>query len=84
MRVLLCALPLLIASPAFADEASGKIVAFDRVANVIVLDDKTIWPLGEATETSADLVAGDEVTIVYTGSEDAGVDKITSVMRTDG
>ena len=84
MRFLLCALPLLLASPALADEATGKIVAFDRVANVIVLDDKTIWPLGEATETSPDLVAGDEVTITFVGNEDAGVDKITSVMRTDG
>ena len=37
---------------------------------------------GEATETSADLVAGDEVTIVYVGGGDAGVDKITSVTRT--
>ncbi|MGB3315410.1 MAG: hypothetical protein WBB85_13430 [Albidovulum sp.] len=84
MRALLFALPLLLATPALADETTGTVIAFDRAARVIVLDDKTIWPLGEATETSPDLVAGDVVKIIYVGGGDAGVDKITSVMRVGG
>ncbi|MDH5452446.1 MAG: hypothetical protein OEY05_00220 [Paracoccaceae bacterium] len=85
MRTLLTTCLILAFSvPAFADETGGKILAFDRVANIIVLDDNTIWPLGPDTETTADLVAGDTVKIVYVGGGDNGVNSITSVLRTDG
>lgn len=84
MRALLIALPLVLATPALADETSGTILAFDRAAKVIVLDDKTIWPIGDKTEVSDDLVAGDKVTILYVGGGDSGVASITSILRTDG
>lgn len=84
MRALLLALPLLLSTPAIADETTGKILAFDRVANVIVLDDKTIWPLADTTETSPDLVAGDMVRIDYVGGGDTGVASITSILRVEG
>lgn len=84
MRVLLFACVFLSATPVRADETAGTILAFDRVAKVIVLEDKTIWPVGEGTEVSADLVAGDKVTIIYVGGGDAGVASITSILRSDG
>lgn len=84
MRALYFALPLVLALPVMADETTGTILAFDRVAKVIVLEDKTIWPLGEKTETSSDLVAGDKVKIEYVGGGDAGISSITSVLRTEG
>lgn len=84
MRALLIALPLLLATPVLADETAGTVLAFDRVAKIIVLDDKTIWPVGEATEVTADLVAGDKVKIIYVGGGDAGVASITSILRSDG
>ncbi len=84
MRALLLALPLVLSTPAIADETTGKILAFDRVANVIVLDDKTIWPLADTTEISPDLVAGDMVKIDYVGGGDAGVASITSILRVEG
>ncbi len=49
-----------------------------------MLDDKTVWPVGEATEVSADLVAGDKVKILYVGGGDLGIASITSILRSDG
>lgn len=44
MRVLLSAITIIASAiPAFADEVTGTVLAFDRVDNVIVLDDKTVW-----------------------------------------
>lgn len=77
--LILCA--VMISAPAFADETTGKIVAFDRVAKVMVLDDKTVWTLSDKTELSPDLVAGDTVKIVYVGGGDAGIASITSVLK---
>ena len=84
MRALLIACLCLSAAPAFADETAGTVLAYDRVAKIVVLDDKTIWPVGEATEVTADLVAGDKVKIIYVGGGDAGVASITSILRSDG
>ena len=56
-----------------------------RVAEkIVMLEDKTIWPLGEGTEVAADLVAGNKVKIIYVGGGDAGVAGITSILRSDG
>lgn len=84
MRALLIALSLILATPVLADETTGTILAFDRVAKIVMLEDKTIWPLGEGTEVAADLVAGDKVKIIYVGGGDAGVAGITSILRSDG
>ncbi|MDH3264349.1 MAG: hypothetical protein OEM24_10150 [Paracoccaceae bacterium] len=85
MRRLIALLPFLaIATPVLADETTGEIVAFDRVARIIVLTDNTVWQFGEATELSADLVAGDEVRIVFTSAGDSGVGSISSVTRVEG
>jgi hypothetical protein len=85
MRRLIALIPFLaIATPVLADETTGEILAFDRVARVIVLTDNTVWQLGEATMTSDDLGAGDEVTIVFTSAGDSGVGSISSVTRVEG
>jgi hypothetical protein len=67
MRAFLIVSVMLSAAPALADETSGTILAFDRVANIMVLDDKTVWSLGEKTEVTPDLMAGDTVKIIYLG-----------------
>ncbi len=85
MRRLIALVPFLaLATPVLADETTGEILAYDRVARVIVLTDNTVWQLGEATATSDDLVAGDEVTIVFTSAGDSGVGAISSVTRVGG
>jgi PDZ domain-containing secreted protein len=73
-----------LASPLLADDTSGTVVAFDRVDRIIVLDDKTVWPLQEATEVPDDLKAGDSVRIDYVGGGAAGVTSVTSVTRSEG
>ena len=74
----------LVAAPALADELEGAILAYDRVANVIVMNDRSVVPLetfeGELPE---DLVAGDRVAIVYQSDEDAGISAVQSVERID-
>jgi hypothetical protein len=81
MRAFLITSLLLCAAPALADETSGRVVAFDRVAKVLVLDDKTIWSLGDKTVISDDLMAGDMVKILYAGGGDAGIGTINSVLK---
>lgn len=85
MRRLAALLALLaLAAPALADETSGTVLAYDRVAMVIVLDDKTVYQLSDKTEVAENLVAGDMVRIVYAGGGDAGIGAVTSVLRTGG
>lgn len=81
MRAVLIASLLLCGAPALADETAGTVLAFDRVANILVLDDKTVWSLGAKTNVTPDLVAGDKVKIMYTGGGDAGIGAIASVLK---
>lgn len=71
----------LVATPALADETSGTVLAFDRQAHVIVMEDKTVWPLTDKTLVSDDLVAGDIITIVFTSDGDNGVVSVDSVTK---
>jgi len=85
MRTLLtAALALAAAFPAFADETQGVVVAYDRVAHILVLDDMTIWTLDPALALPDGLAAGDGVTIVYEGKADDGIGAIASVTLTNG
>lgn len=81
MRFLLISSLLLCAAPALADETSGQVIAFDRVSRILVLDDKTVWSLGEKTEVTEGLTAGDTVKIMYVGGGDAGIGNINSVIK---
>jgi hypothetical protein len=85
MRRVFALLSLLaFATPLLADETTGEILAFDRVARIIVLTDKTVWQFGEKTALSDDLAAGDQVRIVYTGGGESGIGPIASITRVDG
>jgi hypothetical protein len=66
-----------------ADSTSGKIVAFDRVSAVIVLDDKTVWTIIPADlPLPENLKAGDAITIEFHSNGDNGYDYIISITRT--
>ncbi len=70
----------ILATSALADSTAGVVVAFDRVAKVLELDDKTVWDLAPAGDLVPEgLVAGDQVTIEYVSAGDSGVGKITSI-----
>lgn len=82
MRILFAA-ALLAAAPAFADETTGTILAFDRVDWVIVLNDKTVWELAADVAVPEDLAAGDKITLVYETAGEEGLTKIDSVTRVE-
>ena len=67
---------LAAATPTLADETTGEILAFDRVAGVLVLTDKTVWEFGPDTVGPVELNRGDRVKIVY---ETAGEDGLTAI-----
>ncbi|SMX38868.1 hypothetical protein MAA8898_01760 [Maliponia aquimaris] len=75
------AVAVLFALPALADETQGQILAYDRVSNILVLSDKTVWQLPATLEVPADLVAGDSVKLVYTTSGEDGVKSIDALTR---
>ena len=72
----------LIAAPAIADETTGEVLAYDRLANRLVLEDRTIWELGSTT-VPTDLAAGDVVTVEFTTAGDNGVGTIVSLTRVE-
>ncbi|SEM78563.1 hypothetical protein [Palleronia pelagia] len=70
----------LFAAPAFADTVTGTVLAFDRMAQVIVLDDKSVWSLEDGGATAPEgLVAGDTVTIDFQTVSDNGFGKILGI-----
>ncbi len=81
MRPIVVLALLTLAAPALADKTSGSILAYDRLANVIVLTDKTHWQLNPQTLVPADLAAGDKVTIDFKSDGDNGAGKIFSLTR---
>ena len=72
MRALLLAALVLAPGLAAADTVTGRVLAFDRVAKVIVFEDRSVWKLG-AAEVPEGVEAGDMVTIDYTSAGDSGV-----------
>ena len=65
MRTLLAAALLAAASPVFADTATGTVFAYDADAQILVLDDKTIWQLGDKTLVPEELTEGDKIIIDF-------------------
>lgn len=62
----LSALAALVAAPALADTVTDTVLAFDRQAKIIVLEDKTVFTLVEGDAAAPDgLKAGDVVTITF-------------------
>lgn len=70
------ALAALAAIPAFADETTGRVLAYDRKDGILVLKDKTVWQLSAELLVPADLGRGDTVRLTY---ETAGEDGLTSI-----
>ena len=73
-----------LAHPALADETTGEILAYDRLANLVVMRDRTVWTLGPDLLVPADLRSGDRVRIEYAGAGESGVGKIMRIERVEG
>lgn len=74
----------LAAFPAFADQSEGTILAFDRVAHVIVLTDNSVWNLPADLAVPDGLGQGDQVVFEFESGGENGIAKILSVTRTNG
>ena len=78
-------LPVLLATAlstaAFADQTTGEVVAYDRLANVIVLKDKSLWTLDAKTLVQSDLKAGDRITLTFVSDGDNGAKPATALTR---
>ena len=70
-----------LASPALADTTTGTVLAFDRKANVLIMEDKTIWKLTSETVIPDGLVAGENVRITYTSLGDDGIKSVDKLER---
>jgi len=71
---------VLSAVPAFADSVKSTVVAYDRVANRLVLSDNSVYLFDPAgVEMPDSLTAGDEVEIDFDSSEEEGIEKINSI-----
>jgi len=63
------------------DVTQGTVLALDRKARVLVLQDRTVWALElMKSELTADLKAGDRIEISYESDEE-GVSAIASIVK---
>lgn len=70
---------LITTTHAAADVTQGTILALDRKARLLVLEDRTAWSLElMKSDIAADLKAGDRVEIVYESDEE-GIGEIKSI-----
>jgi hypothetical protein len=72
---------ILAAAPAFADELSGTVIAFDRIDNVIVLDDKSVLTIPNPEIIPEDLIAGDTITVEFKSDGDNGYGAFVSIKK---
>ena len=73
--------PLLIAAlPVHADDVTSEILAYDRLAYVIVFTDRTVWER-DALLMPGDLTAGDVVTLKCAG--DSGIGRANGLTRAE-
>ena len=81
VQIILATALLLSAPQAGAQDVSeGTVLAFDRQAKILVLKDKTTFPLATLSSELPDgLKAGDRVEIKYDLNEDDGVTEIHSI-----
>lgn len=79
--VLSAALVLVVsASASYADTFKGTVIAFDRKANVIVIDDKSVFNFeGQNVMVPEDLKAGDMIEIESEGEGEDGYGNLTSL-----
>lgn len=85
VRTTLLSLALMAAATtthAFADIQIGKVAAYDRVAKLLVMEDKTIFTLEDFKgEVPADLQAGDQVEIDTSGGGEDGYGVVLSIRK---
>lgn len=74
---------LVSATPALADSTAGRVIAYDRVAQRLVMEDQTVFSLGETTQVPEVLSAGDQVRIEFTSPGEDGIGEIVSVTIVD-
>ena len=68
------------ASASYADTFKGTVIAFDREANVIVIDDKSVFNFeGQGVMVPDDLKAGNTIEIESEGEGEDGYGNLTSV-----
>ncbi|MCC1494695.1 hypothetical protein [Cognatishimia sp. F0-27] len=83
MRTLFAAaLAALVAAPVVADETTGLVLAHDRLSNVLVLTDLTVWSLPSDLMIPADLGAGDRVILTFNSEGEDGISTIDALERT--
>lgn len=78
---LLCtATVLATATVSLADSVSGKILAYDRKAQILVMEDRSVYSLaGYDAPLLADLKAGDMVRIESKGEGEDGYGLVTEI-----
>jgi len=81
LPIAIVASQLITAPAAFAqDVTQGTILALDRKARMLVLEDRTVWSLElMKSEIDSGLKAGDRIEIHYRADEE-GVDEIRSIV----
>jgi hypothetical protein len=84
MRALVAAALILAAAPAFADDTTGTVAAFNPDTKVLVLKDKSRWYLPADFVTPEDLAEGDRVRITYRSDADNGWKSIVAITRVTG
>ena len=79
--LILTAAMLLTTLQVFAQDMSeGTVLAYDRKANILILTDRSVFPLEKLTSAAPEnLKAGDRVHIDYDSNEDDGVTAIYSI-----
>ena len=74
-------LVLMSASVAAQDITESTVLAYDRKANILVLTDRSVFPLEKLVgDVPSGLKSGDRITIKYESNEDDGITKILSIM----
>lgn len=69
-----------MASASFSDTISGKIIAYDRKAEVVVMEDRSVYSLADYdAPVLAELQAGDIVKIETTGEGEDGYGLVTEI-----
>lgn len=70
----------LFTSVAHAETITGTVLAYDRKANLIVMDDKAVYGFdGQTAKIPAELKAGDKIEIDGTGEGEDGYGSLTAV-----
>lgn len=78
---LFCTVSVMAMAPAsFADTIEGKVVAYDRKAQLIVMEDRSIYSLaGYDAPLLTELAAGDMVVIETKGEGEDGYGLVTEI-----